>query len=76
LFTDGASLPLSQNSFISLLKLWLAAIGLDQAQYFSHSFHRGAASSAAAVGYSDYEIQLLGQWHSDAYKLYIDILVN
>ena len=73
LFTDGTGSPLSRNSFISLLKIRLAAIGLDQARYSGHSFRRGAATSAATVGYSDYEIQLLGRWRSDAYKLYIDV---
>ena len=42
-------------------------------RYTGHSFRRGAASSAAAAGYSDYEIQLLGRWRSDAYRLYIDV---
>ena len=41
--------------------------------YTGHSFQWGAASSAVAVGYSDYEIQLLGCWCSDTYLLYIDI---
>ena len=73
LFTDGTGSPLSRNSFISLLKNRLASIGLDRTLYSGHSFRRGAATSAAAVGYSDYEIQLLGRWRSDAYKLYIDV---
>ena len=73
LFTDGTGSPLSRNSFLSLLKNRLAAIGLNQAHCSGHSFCRGAATSAATVGYSDYEIQLLGCWCSDAYKLYIDV---
>jgi hypothetical protein len=56
-----------------LLKTHLLAIGLDLSLYSGHSFCHGAASSAAAVGYADHEIQLLGCWHSDAYKLYINI---
>ena len=73
LFMDGAGSPLSWKSFLSLLKHQLAEIGLNQSLYAGHSFHRGAATSAAAVGYSDYEIQLLGRWCSNAYKLYIDV---
>ena len=76
LFTDGTGFPLTRNSFISLLKLRLAAIGLDQSLYSGHSFCRSMASSAAAVGYSDYEIQLLGWWCSDACGLYIDVPVD
>lgn len=39
--------------------------------YSGHSFRRGAPTSAREAGLSDSEIQLLGQWQSDAYKLYI-----
>lgn len=39
--------------------------------YSGHSFCRGAATSARKAGLSDAEIQLLGRWKSDAYKLYI-----
>jgi hypothetical protein len=63
---DSTGSSLSQNSFISLLKHRLAAIGFDPTSYSGHSFCRGAATSAAAaVGYSDYEIQLLRHWCSD-----------
>ena len=51
----------------------MAIIGLDPSLYSGHSFRRGAASATAAVGCADHEIQLLGRWHSDAYKLYIDV---
>ena len=73
LFVNGTGTPLSQNFFISLLKHRLASIGLDQSLYSGHSFRQVAATSAATVGYSDYEIQLLGCWHSNAYRLYFDV---
>ncbi|KAF9440598.1 hypothetical protein P691DRAFT_793181 [Macrolepiota fuliginosa MF-IS2] len=41
--------------------------------YSGHSFCQGTTSTAAAVRYADHEIQLLGRWHSDAFKLYIDV---
>ncbi|KAJ6536092.1 hypothetical protein B0H19DRAFT_914985, partial [Mycena capillaripes] len=50
----------------------LEAAGLNPSLFAGHSFHRGAANEAAAAGYSDYEIQLLGRWRSDSYKLYIE----
>lgn len=73
LFTDATGAALSRASFIKVLKQRIAAIGLDESLYSGHSFRRGAATSAASVGYTDYEIQLLGRWRSDAYKLYIDV---
>jgi hypothetical protein len=72
LFRDITGKALSRAPFISLLKSRLASLNLDQSLYSGHSFRRGAATSAATVGYNDYEIQLLGRWRSDAYKLYID----
>lgn len=72
-FDTSTNLPLSRSHFISSLKRHLAAIGLDSSGYSGHSFRRGAATSAATVGYSDYEIQQLSRWRSDAYRLYIDV---
>ena len=43
-------------------------------KFSGHSFRWGAASSATAMGFNDYEIQQLGRWHSDSYKLYVDSL--
>ena len=73
LFSGPDGSPLSRSIFISTLKTRLLAIGLDLSSYSGHSFRRGAASTAAAVGYADHEIQLLGRWRSDAYKLYINV---
>ena len=39
--------------------------------YAGHSFRRGAATSAREAGLTDAEIQLLGRWKSDSYRLYI-----
>ncbi|KAF5341496.1 hypothetical protein D9757_008250 [Collybiopsis confluens] len=63
--TDGR--PMSRSFFVSTLKSQIEAVGIDSTGYSGHSFCRGAATSAAAAGYSDYEIQLLGRWRSDAY---------
>ncbi|TFY57507.1 hypothetical protein EVJ58_g6982 [Rhodofomes roseus] len=73
LFVADDGSPLTRSNFITRLKLLLPAAGLDPTGYSGHSFRRGAASSAAAAGYSDFEIQQLGRWRSDAYRLYIDI---
>jgi len=46
--------------------------GLGQGNWNGHSFRRGAATWAAEVGISENEIQTLGRWRSDAYKVYIE----
>ena len=47
--------------------------GFDATKFSAHSFHHDTASSAAMASFNDYEIQQLGMWHSDSYKLYVDI---
>jgi integrase len=64
--------PLHYNTFLKGIRAALEAAGLNPSLFAGHSFRRGAASEAAAAGYSDYEIQLLGRWRSDSYKLYIE----
>ncbi|KAJ7733397.1 DNA breaking-rejoining enzyme, partial [Mycena maculata] len=64
--------PLHYKVFVAGIRTALTAAGIYPSGFVGHSFRRGAASEAAAAGYSDYEIQLLGRWRSDSYKLYIE----
>ncbi|KIJ41763.1 hypothetical protein M422DRAFT_255073 [Sphaerobolus stellatus SS14] len=73
LFVGEDGQALTRTSFIACVKSAIARLGLDTSKYSGHSFGRGAATTAGAVGYSDYEIQQLGRWRSDAYRLYIDV---
>ena len=68
---DGSAF--TRERFLSRLKVLLVTAGLDVSKFSGHSFRRGAATSAVVVGYSNYEIQQLGRWRSDAYRLYIDV---
>jgi len=68
--SDG--LALTRTQFISTLKLRLTSLGYPASNYSGHSFRRGAATSASAAGLSPDEIQSLGRWRSDCYKIYID----
>ena len=52
------------------LRQALRSLGI-QGHYSGHSFRRGAATSAREAGLSNEEIQLLGRWKSDSYRLYI-----
>ncbi|KAF7296793.1 Integrase/recombinase xerD like protein [Mycena indigotica] len=64
--------PLHYKTFVTGLREALSAAGINPSGYAGHSLRRGAATEAAAAGCNDYEIQLLGRWRSDAYKLYIE----
>ena len=63
--------PLLYSCFVNKLKRSLSKIGLDSKQFSSHSFRRGGASWAAQIGLSGEMIQMMGDWHSDAYLLYM-----
>lgn len=73
LFLTHTGKPLSRTLLIESIRTALRAGGFEERLYAGQSFRRGGASSAGAAGFSDYEIQLLGRWRSDAYKLYIDV---
>ncbi|KAF7350192.1 Integrase/recombinase xerD [Mycena venus] len=68
--TDGK--PLHYRAFVTGIRTSLTAAGIDPSGFAGHSLRRGAATEAAAAGFDDYEIQLLGHWRSDAYRLYIE----
>ncbi|KAJ3979343.1 hypothetical protein F5890DRAFT_1421502, partial [Lentinula detonsa] len=73
LFRNAAGTSLDCSSFIKRIRQALQSAGFNQSAFSGHSFCRGAATSAFAAGFTEYEIQLLGRWRSDAYKLYIEI---
>jgi hypothetical protein len=61
------------NLFVDTLRNRLKNIG-DQRSlcYSGHSFRRGVAQHAADNGILDGDIQRLGRWSSDAFKLYFN----
>ena len=70
-FQDG-SLLTRQHLTVLLRELLLLA-GLDPEKYASHSFRIGAATTAAAAGLPEWQIQAMGRWTSDCYSRYIRI---
>ena len=59
-----------RDSVTATLRMALRVLGIE-GHYSGHSFRRGAATSARMAGLSDSDIQLLGRWKSDSYRLYI-----
>jgi hypothetical protein len=64
---------LTKKASVELVRRTLLAAGEDGSRYHGHSWRRGAATSAMAAGFNEAEIQLLGRWKSDAWKLYADV---
>ena len=66
---NGKAIP--RTFFIAQLNAALTFNNLDSSVYKVHSFCIGAASWAAAKGFSDSQICLLGRWKSNAFLRYI-----
>ena len=71
LFITLAGHPYSANTARVDLQTVLAFCRLDTGRYNYQSFRIGAASDAAARGFSDTQIRLLGRWRSDTFRRYI-----
>ena len=68
LLSDGT--PLHRQWLTSSIQSILSAAGVFGC-YTSHSFHVGAATSAAPCGLPDHLIKMLCRWSSEAYPIYI-----
>ena len=62
---------LTRSAVVNLLRDAARQVGLLYNSLKGHSFHIGAASTAAAAGLPDWLIKVLGRWSSDCYQLYI-----
>jgi len=57
--------------FMEYMKIFLSRLGVDHAQYGTHSFRRGGASFALNAGVSLDTISIMGDWKSDVMFLYL-----
>ena len=71
LFVDSGGQPISKPVVDRYIKSLVSGHGLDASMYSTHSLRSGAATSAASVGCTEYEIQAIGGWRSQAYTGYI-----
>lgn len=73
LFSFMDNTPVLRQYFTSQLQLALKFGNLNLSKFQTHSFRIGAATSAAATGYTEIQIQNMDQWKSNAFKKYINI---
>ena len=59
--------------FQKKLRDCISHLNLDPSLFSTHSFRRGFATLAFQSNVSPDKIQLLGDWKSDAYKLYLEL---
>ena len=71
LFSREGHIPFTREYLVQELQGMASTVGM-KGNFTGHSFRRGAATWARLNGLSDEQIQQLGRWKSDAYKLYID----
>ena len=71
LFTSINNHPLSYSYLTNKLHSFLSMTGIHPAPYTLHSLRAGAATTAAAAGCSEDQIQKLGRWSSTCYRRYI-----
>jgi len=65
-------LQFTREYVVQMLQELVIRGGLGPGAWNGHSFRRGEATWAAKVGIRDRQIQTLGRWRSDTYKLYIE----
>lgn len=71
LFQHKSGEVLKKRVFVQTLHSLLSQLGIDTQHYSGHSLRSGCATSAAAAGLADWEIQMMGRWSSQAYLRYI-----
>ena len=67
----GRYVPLSYQSLLSGMKKAVQAAGMNPAAFAGHSLRRGGATWAFQCGVHPLFIRIQGDWHSDAWLLYI-----
>ena len=68
---SGTCRQLTHQLYVSLLKQFLRAVGIEPDQYSGHSFRRGGATFAfSQAGLPQLYIRAMGDWLSDAFLLY------
>ena len=71
LFLISSGLPMTSKDVNATLKACVAAMGLNPADYSSHSFRAGRTTDYVEMGLEDAVIRESGRWKTDAFLKYI-----
>lgn len=69
----GRYVPLSYQKLLSGMKQAIKAAGMDPSAFAGHSLRRGGATWAFQCGVHPLFIRIQGDWHSDAWLLYVSL---
>ena len=73
LFVNAVGKPLTKQALTLETRKLLAQAGFNASSYAGHSYHIGAATTAAAAKLPSWLIKTLGRWSSDCYERYLQI---
>lgn len=69
----GSHIALTRSCFLTVFRQFLSRAGIpNHVSFRGHSFRRGGATWAFQCGVPGELIQIFGDWHSDAYKVYLE----
>ena len=69
---DGSGWVMNRDVMTAILKATAVDLGLDGADFATHSLRIGGATTMAATGlYTDDEIRRFGRWKSDCWRRYV-----
>lgn len=72
LFRDpSTNKPLTYHYMLTVVHQLVSSIGLNPAEYGTHSLRIGGASALFAAGANDTVIRTMGRWSSDIHRLYV-----
>ena len=72
LFSRQNGSPMTYPIYMKFIKDKIDQIGLNSKNYSTHSFRRGAVSWAIKNGIPESLIEVMGDWKSNCYKMYIN----
>ena len=70
---SGEHAPITAAKFSAFIQRAIKTLGLDPGQFSPHSFRRGGATFAFSCSVPSELIQRQGDWHSDAYLVYLEM---
>ena len=74
---QGDMVPLTYGKLAQQYQSWISQLGLDVSKgYTLHGLRRGGTNHALTVGICGEDVQLMGDWKTQAYMAYVDLTME